>query len=446
MTTLIIKNIGPVKDAELNLNKVNVLMGPQSCGKSTIAKIISYCTWLEKDVSIYQSLEKYNKNNGFFKEKLENFYNLKGYFNINSFIAYKSEVVSFEYKSGQFFIRWEEFRYSYKRSKISYIPSERNIMILPELKKIALSNNNIRSFLFDWFDASNNYTKPEELIDIDASPVTKMVDDNSLNILNLGVSFYYDSNNNENHIIGKDGFEEYDILLSNASSGLQSIVPLMALADYLTFRYYNIEEQISFEQKEKRKNVIQNIIYEVIYKHYFALDNMPENGEMKTYNDIFTSKIDEDINAKMLWDKYNEVVSNIFSTHSSHFIIEEPEQNLFPETQRDLIYYLLEKCQDKDRDHHLTITTHSPYILYAINNCMMGGLVYNKMEDDSRAEISCKHALIEPGKVSIYQIDNGVLKTIQEKDGIIGSNYFDQKMKELMDDFYVFLKYYGDEN
>lgn len=48
MSRLIIKNIGPIKDVDIKLNKVNVFIGQQSSGKSTIAKIISFCSWLEK--------------------------------------------------------------------------------------------------------------------------------------------------------------------------------------------------------------------------------------------------------------------------------------------------------------------------------------------------------------------------------------------------------------
>lgn len=50
MSRLIIKNIGPIKDVDIKLNKVNVFIGQQSSGKSTIAKIISFCSWLEKKV------------------------------------------------------------------------------------------------------------------------------------------------------------------------------------------------------------------------------------------------------------------------------------------------------------------------------------------------------------------------------------------------------------
>ena len=60
MTTIKIRNIGPIKEVEeITLNRVNVFMGPQSSGKSTIAKIISYCTWVEKDVATGQPLSYY---------------------------------------------------------------------------------------------------------------------------------------------------------------------------------------------------------------------------------------------------------------------------------------------------------------------------------------------------------------------------------------------------
>jgi predicted ATPase len=87
-----------------------------------------------------------------------------------------------------------------------------------------------------------------------------------------------------------------------------------------------------------------------------------------------TSELNKKKELKLI-DKLNNIETNLFTTQNSQFIIEEPELNLFPETQRDLVYYLLEKCSDQAREHRMTITTHSPYILYALNNCMMAGLV-----------------------------------------------------------------------
>ena len=43
MPVLTIRNVGPIKEVkDISLNKVNVFMGLQSSGKSTIAKIISF--------------------------------------------------------------------------------------------------------------------------------------------------------------------------------------------------------------------------------------------------------------------------------------------------------------------------------------------------------------------------------------------------------------------
>ena len=117
--------------------------------------------------------------------------------------------------------------------------------------------------------------------------------------------------------------------------------------------------------------------------------------------------------------------------------------NLFPEAQRDLTYYLLNKCVKKGRKgNRLTITTHSHYILYALNNCMMAGLVYDKMDDGLKERLKCGAFRVDPSYISIYEIREGVVKRIQKEDGLIQDNYLDQQMGKLMDDFYLMLNYY----
>lgn len=48
MPKLTIKNIGAIKLVEFEVNRINVFIGPQSSGKSTISKILCYCQWVEK--------------------------------------------------------------------------------------------------------------------------------------------------------------------------------------------------------------------------------------------------------------------------------------------------------------------------------------------------------------------------------------------------------------
>ena len=48
---LIVNNFGPIREVDIDLKKINVFIGPQGSGKSTIAKIISFCSWLDKRIS-----------------------------------------------------------------------------------------------------------------------------------------------------------------------------------------------------------------------------------------------------------------------------------------------------------------------------------------------------------------------------------------------------------
>ena len=419
-----IYNVGPIKQVKLDLNKINIFMGEQSSGKSTISKIISYCSWVEKDVALHQSFKNYLTDNNYFIEKLETFHKMKGYFNTDSVIYYESNTVKFRYSSSSFDISWIN-QFEYKRSKISYIPSERNIVILPEMEKIELPNNNIRSFLFDWFDARKNYTV-----------------DNKLSILDLNLEYYYTDSTKENHIVNN---EAYDILLSNGSSGLQSITPLVVMIDYLTARIY-LEDQksLSYEAKESFSEANGNLVKEFLIKPVFSdfdTATLKERSKMLAELSKRLGDSDDEL-AKSLAMGYTAVKENLFNTSSTKLIIEEPEQNLFPSTQQMLVYYLMKSVSNK-LEHNLTLTTHSPYILYAINNCIMASLVFDKLSSTEKEKLNCLDSRIDPKYISIYEIKNGEINCIQQEDGLIGENFFDNQMREVMDDFYVMLNHYS---
>mgnify|MGYP002623746984 CR=1 FL=1 len=59
MKHLIIHHFGPIEEADILLSRVNLIIGPQSSGKSTILKVACYCDWLEKQIEITQNPEKY---------------------------------------------------------------------------------------------------------------------------------------------------------------------------------------------------------------------------------------------------------------------------------------------------------------------------------------------------------------------------------------------------
>lgn len=416
-----ILNVGPIKDVRLELKKVNVFMGQQSSGKSTIAKIISFCNWVEKDIAIHQSFSKYIEDKNYFIGRLESFHNMKGYFSKESEIYFESKTLKINYKQSNFNISWVD-QFSYKKNKISYIPSERSISILPEIDKVELPNNYLKSFLFDWFNARKAYSN-----------------ENQLSLIDLGVDYYYSESNKENHVRNNNNL--YDILLSNASSGVQSITPLIVMVDYLINNIYTEEQSQSYEMDEVKAFVTQVLITELVIKPIYGNDITNKEERKEVVKELNKKISENDEGVLKYFNYYKEVRNGLFRTHSTKLIIEEPEQNLFPSTQKSLIYFLFKNI-NKNPNHQLTLTTHSPYVLYAINNCIMASLIEGKLSEKEKNDLICNDSKISPDSIAIYEIDKGYIKSIQQKDGLIGENFFDAQMKKVMDDFYLMLNHY----
>ena len=88
MSRLIIRNVGPIKSVDIRLNKVNVFIGPQGSGKSTIAKIVSFCSWLEK---VNEATDRAAVD-GLIK-RLGKFHHMEEYFTEKSVILYLGDNV-----------------------------------------------------------------------------------------------------------------------------------------------------------------------------------------------------------------------------------------------------------------------------------------------------------------------------------------------------------------
>ena len=121
---LIIDNIGPIKHVELDLKRVNVIIGPQSAGKSCILKIACFCTWAEKRIQLEQGKNGFD-DFSYVKENFITFHKMEGYISAGSKISYSSDYLSFfiDFDSEAFDLKWaaSKKRYSYRRPRVSYI-------------------------------------------------------------------------------------------------------------------------------------------------------------------------------------------------------------------------------------------------------------------------------------------------------------------------------------
>lgn len=430
-TYIEIKSVGPIKDVKIFLNKINLFIGPQSSGKSTIAKVISFCYWLEKNALTNQGIQHIDKT--FFENKLIVFHKMSSYFSKDSYLKYEGEAIRFEYTTESFNIVKTENFGQLKVGKIAYIPSERNIISLPGISSLPLPENNIRSFLFDWLNIHNKYTK-----------------ENAVPLFDLKMKYYFQESSNKDIIVLENNKE---ISLDEASSGVQSVVPLYVYLYYYTKWIYDNEEDISFEKKERIEKALIKRFMDETTVHLGLKNNFTDETYDKFYKADFAKEVRDTLINRIYNDSdklLSEVRDNISRPHFSNIIIEEPEQNLFPQTQVTLMYDILKNI-NKDRDS-LVITTHSPYILYALNNCMLGWIVRENVPEEDEECMAQKDSWINPENVSVWEIKDGKFTpymdsengTIQDKNGLIRNNYFDRIMKNVMADFNSLIGYWDD--
>lgn len=123
-------------------------------------------------------------------------------------------------------------------------------------------------------------------------------------------------------------------------------------------------------------------------------------------------------------------------------IVEEPEQNLFPETQAKVLYELL-KCRNTAEHNKLVISTHSPYILTALNNAILANDVFKK-SGKSIDELP-KNRMVPFENVSAFKFENsGIISITDDETRLIDASQIDgcstdinevfDKLKDLNDE------------
>ncbi|MDR2791966.1 MAG: ATP-binding protein [Tannerellaceae bacterium] len=95
------------------------------------------------------------------------------------------------------------------------------------------------------------------------------------------------------------------------------------------------------------------------------------------------------------------------TAHNVHIHIEEPELNLYPESQRDLINFIVNRCLVEKHDGYgmtVMMTTHSPYIANHLNLLLMAGMK-GKEEDG---------AFLREEDVDVFEIFGGYLNHLKQ--------------------------------
>ena len=151
MRHLTVKNLGPIQEANLELEQINIIIGLQSSGKSCILKTACYCSWIEKRLELAQGANGFDKGSTFL-DLMTDYYSMAGYVHEDTYIEYETAHLKFSYdhSARSFKMQWKSGRWKYRRPKVSYVPADRNLVAaIPGWSSLSLDKNMIE-FMSNW--------------------------------------------------------------------------------------------------------------------------------------------------------------------------------------------------------------------------------------------------------------------------------------------------------
>lgn len=367
MASLHIKNFGPISDStQIEITPLMIITGRQSSGKSTFMKVLCFCRWIEKKImlSTEDIEDQYTHQNHFINE-LKSFHRLNDeYFRSDTELKYDGDTISIEYagtNSDAKIIRKKSFIEKRYNSKLCYIPAERNLVSAIRNVDKAYKDTErdvLFNFIYEWDEAKAPYTSTHPLK------------------LSSTGDFSYVNKSGADILVRKDGSETPAFY---ASSGMQSIMPMDVLTNYVT-------------------------------------DCVGGKASLSMHERNEISKINDRLALRRL------------TYQSAQLFIEEPEQNLYPESQKLVIMNvvrLVKKALEKGAEQSMALmTTHSPYVMSVVNVLLMAATVTEK---GLKQNVINEDYILPASSISGYYINKqGIFQNILDSEiPMLNGNYLD---------------------
>jgi predicted ATPase len=309
---LCISNFGPIDYVELkDIRPFTVLIGESGSGKSTVMKVLSLFRWLYKRENLRSFLHASGFRQTTIRTRFRSLLKVSG---IDEFLKGTTEIVyrrdNYEmvFRHGVLKLGGIIKKENLSLEKVSFISDKR--AMIPDFLN---HKSEVRVASYYLQDTFENFLLAKDVI-------------KSLSIDYLGIQLRVE------RIAGIDYYKVYGlddsfkISMQNASSGMQTVLPLSMIVEYFS-RHFNAVESIN----------------KALFKYTADTDRLQDFRAVKNLGD--------------------------FSSQCVHLMIEEPELSLYSESQLHLIDFLVRRCFLEDHSYKMTLmlATHSPYIVNYLN-------------------------------------------------------------------------------
>ena len=387
---LTIKNLGPIKNCEIDLTKMIVLDGPQAAGKSTIAKAIFFFRTVKDDI-VNALVNPYA--DPVIKSEIQ--YRLRQKF-IQLFGDNISEniFVAFDYD--------ENIRIEINHNQSVKI-SEKILNWAGKFSEIQLTAK----------DRPQIYKEISEFFNDDKEIVYIPAGRSMLSILSESLShIFFNFDDEQKNMI--------DYCTTDYINRVTKIKPIFKSPEKLIPDVINSKFNPEFLSliREKMWRILQGQYKYLNGEEFLQLfgDNNEKNIKIK-----FASSGQQEV----LWI-LNLIYYYLLKQRPTCFIIEEPEAHLYPNSQKEIAEYITLALSEKNE---CILTTHSPYILGTLSNLLEAQRMIDEgyvLSDLLEKENLTSAQLLKRADFSAYFVDGGKLQNaIDEENGLIKNELID---------------------
>jgi AAA15 family ATPase/GTPase len=422
MEKLIISNFLNLQDMELDLGKINIIIGPQAQGKSVLAKLVFFFKnfWVNYRNSIIAEVTKRE----FDRQLIQEFKEIFPYYSWNNQdfkIIYQDNEYEIILKNSQL----DSGRFKLVLDYPQSLSKTRNKLIRKLKKTKEQPIRQIDFFEYSWRD----FNVSEELLkELFPSPSFNAPQYESIKdpfFIPAGRSFFA-------------------IVEENIFSFLSSKIEL----DYFLKEfgsYYELCKK-NYKESSPKQGSLYNLISTIISGKYVRENDQDwiycnpdqrkihvsnaSSGQQEALPMILILAIFPFIEPSSLFNKF--------------FLIEEPEAHLFPKSQKHIIELISLVFNLTKKNHGFFITTHSPYILTAFNNLIQAGNTLKAINQRADKEeqrkklfkIVSENLTLDINDFRVYTLENGKLESIIDRENqLIDANIIDGVSEEISETF-----------
>ncbi len=391
MAKIVINHLGSIHHIEMDIKRVNIFIGEQATGKSTLCKAVYFFRNLKEVLlDYYYTVGQDGKSNkGLIKELSsrlkDSFVSLFGY------SWQLPDDLSMEY----YYSDEHSIKINLMQERKKYISVKYSKMLLNEL-------HGLDRYAGNYYNSITAINGMSILTGLENKKFYEYLETEISRILEDDMTTYYIPAgrgllsllcNQKTYL----NYGELDPINRKFMQTIETLQPKFADGTARVSNYYPLPER-KFSVEKMSEEIIHGMKGEYFCqkgREYLQIENSDEKVAIN-----FTSSGQQEI----LW-LYNQLYVLMLKDEKAFVIIEEPEAHLYPILQKNIMDFIVKYLNITGGA--AIITTHSPYILTETNNlCVIGKVKCNDKIRKNVEKLVGKWSYITTNELNAYKLSN----------------------------------------